>query len=43
MITYLLAYFDALGDVRVCWLLLARDDGGTAREARRVLGCVLRS
>ena len=39
--TYLLAYFDALGDVRICWLLLTRDDGGTAREDRRVLGRVL--
>ena len=43
MTTYLLAYFDALGDVRVCWLLLTRDDGGTAREHRRVLGRILRS
>jgi len=43
MTTYLLAYFDALCDVRFCWLLLTRDDGRTAREDRCVLGCVLRS
>jgi len=43
MITYLLAYFDALGDVCICWLLLTRDDGSAAREDGRVLGRVLRS
>ena len=43
MITYLLAYYDALGDVCVCWLLLTRDDGSAAREDGRVLGRVLRS